>query len=57
MPYEVRLNQRTANVELLSRQGEKVLVSVDGKEYHLDVEKVGPGRLSILYRNKSFNMK
>lgn len=57
MPYEVRLNDRTAVVELLSRQGEKVLVSVDGKEYELDVERVGSGKLSILHRHKSFNIE
>lgn len=57
MPYEVKLNQRTAVVELLIRQGEKVLISVDGKEYNLDIEKVGEGKLSILYQHQSFNVE
>lgn len=57
MPYEVRIGQRTAAVELLSRQGKKILVAVDGREYELDVEKVGPGKLSVLHRNKSFNIE
>jgi biotin carboxyl carrier protein len=57
MPYEVKLNDRTAVVELLSRQGKKILVSVDGREYELDVERVGSGKLSILHRHKSFNIE
>lgn len=57
MPYEVKLNKRSANVELLSRKGNQVLVAVDGKEYQLDLEQVAKGKYSILYKNKSFNVE
>jgi biotin carboxyl carrier protein len=57
MPYEVKLNGRTANVELISRAGDKVLVAVDGKEYELDFVKVSPDSFSVLYRNKSYNLE
>ncbi len=57
MPYEVKVNKRTANVELLSREGHHVLIAVDGKEYNLDFEMVGKGKYSILHNNKSFNVE
>jgi biotin carboxyl carrier protein len=57
MPYEVRINQRTAIVELLSRKQEQLLVLVDGREYRLDVQQVGAGKLSILHNNKSYNIE
>ena len=57
MPYEIKLNGRTANVELISRAGDQVLVAVDGKEYSLDFVKVSPDSYSVLYRNKSYNLE
>ena len=57
MSYEVKINNRSANVELLSREGNHVLIAVDGKEYKLDFEMVGKGKYSILYNNKSFNVE
>ena len=57
MPYEVKINKRTATVDLLSRENNHVLIAVDGKEYRLDVEKVASGKYSILHHNKSFNVE
>lgn len=57
MAYEIQLNGRTARVEIISREENKVYVRVDGKEYQLDYVKVSPDRISILYRNKSFTME
>ncbi len=57
MPYEVKLDKRSAHVELLSREGNQVLIVVDGKEYQLDIEKVAKGKYSILYDHKSFNVE
>lgn len=57
MPFEVKLNGRTAHVELLSREGDQVLVTVDGKEYKLDFVRVAKGQYSILHRHKSFNVE
>ncbi|TVR42783.1 MAG: acetyl-CoA carboxylase biotin carboxyl carrier protein subunit [Bacteroidia bacterium] len=57
MSYQVKLKDRVAHVEILSRQKEQLLVSVDGKEYALDFVKIGKGSYSILYQNKSFNVE
>ncbi len=57
MPYEVKIGDRTANVELLSRNNEQVLILIDGKEYALDYVQVGPGRYSALLQNKSYNIE
>lgn len=57
MPYEVKLNDRIANVEVLSRQDNKVLVSVDGKEMELDFVKISQVSYSVLYQNKSYNIE
>jgi biotin carboxyl carrier protein len=57
MSYEVKVNNRSANVELLSREGNNVLIAVDGKEYKLDFEMVAKGRYSILHNNKAFNVE
>jgi biotin carboxyl carrier protein len=51
MSYEVKLKDRTAKVELLSRNGSQLAVSVDGKEYHLDFVKVKEGSYSIIHNN------
>ncbi|MEE4178035.1 MAG: biotin/lipoyl-containing protein [Bacteroides sp.] len=57
MSYEVKLNNRIANIELLSRQDNKVLVSVDGKEFELDFVKISNVSYSVIYQNKSFNIE
>ncbi len=57
MSYEIKLQNRIARVELLSRQGDQLLVAVDGKEYSLDFVRIGKGRYSILHKNKSYNVE
>lgn len=57
MPFEVKLNNRSAMVELLNREGDKVLIVVDGKEYNLDFVPVAKGKYSILHQNKSYNVE
>lgn len=57
MPFEVKLNDRIAKVELLSRQDNKLLVALDGKEFELDFVKVSEGSYSVIYQNRSFNIE
>ncbi len=57
MSYEVKLKDRIANVEILSRQGANLLVAVDGKEYVLDFVQISKGSYSILHQNKSYNVE
>jgi biotin carboxyl carrier protein len=57
MSYEVKINNRTAKVELLQWDGTYVNVKVDGKEYKLDFEKVNQGTFSIIHNNNSYNIE
>ncbi|HSV87058.1 MAG TPA: acetyl-CoA carboxylase biotin carboxyl carrier protein subunit [Bacteroidales bacterium] len=49
MSYEVKLQDRTAKVEVLSRNGNQLSVSVDGKEYQLDFVKIKEGNYSVIH--------
>lgn len=57
MKTEVNINGRTAEVELLHRQGNQVKISVDGQVHELDLEKVGDGIYSALLNGKSYNIE
>ncbi len=57
MSYEVKIKDRVARVEVLSQEGDQLLVSVDGREYPLDFVQIGKGSYSILHRNKSYNLE
>lgn len=57
MSYEVKIKDRVARVEVLSQEGDKLLVSVDGKEYPLDFVQIAKGSYSILHNNKSYNLE
>ena len=57
MSYQVRLNDRIAEIELLARTGNMVSVAIDGSEYTADVIMVEQGVYSILLNNKSYNVE
>ena len=57
MAYEIKLEHRTARIELLNRAGSKVLLSVDDRKYDLDVVEVEKGVYSILYNGQSYNVE
>jgi Acetyl/propionyl-CoA carboxylase, alpha subunit len=57
MSYEVRLNSRIAQVDLLSREGSVAGISVDGREYEADIIMVEPGVYSILLNGRSYNVE
>jgi biotin carboxyl carrier protein len=57
MAYEVKLEHRTAHIELLNRAGSKVLLKVDDLKYELDVVMVEKGVYSILYNGQSYNVE
>ncbi|TRZ69968.1 MAG: biotin/lipoyl-binding protein [Bacteroidetes bacterium] len=57
MTYEIKLEHRTARIELLSRAGNKVLLAVDDLKYELDVVMVEKGIYSILYNGHSYNVE
>jgi biotin carboxyl carrier protein len=57
MAYEVKMGDRIANVELLSRDGSKIYIAVDDKRYKVDLEMVEQGVYSILCDNVSYNVE
>ena len=57
MSYEVKINNRTAQVELIQWEGSYVHIKVDGKEYKLDFEKVNQGIFSMIHNHHSHNVE
>lgn len=57
MAYEIKLEHRTAKIELLNRAGSKMLLEVDDRKYDLDVVMVEKGVYSILYNGHSYNVE
>ena len=57
MSTEININDRTAQVDVLSKEGDKVRISIDGKTYEADVVMVEEGVYSILIDNKSHNIE
>ena len=57
MGYEVKIGDRTANVELLTRVGNKIYIRVDDKRYNVDLEMVEQGVYSIICDTKSYNIE
>jgi len=54
---EIKINDRNAQVELLAREGSKIVLSIDGKRYEADVEMVEDGVYSLIIGNKSHNIE
>ena len=52
---EIRIGDRVADVQLLSKEGNNVHISIDGVEYEVDVAMVERGGCSVLYAGKSYN--
>jgi len=57
MSLEIRLDDRYAKVELVSKEKNKLQVKVDDKLYELDMVKVEEGIYSILIDGKSYNVE
>ncbi|MBG0781361.1 MAG: acetyl-CoA carboxylase biotin carboxyl carrier protein subunit [Bacteroidales bacterium] len=57
MSYEIKVNDRIAQVELLSRNGNQIQVMLDNKLYDLDIVEVERGVYSIIHQNTSFNVE
>jgi biotin carboxyl carrier protein len=52
---EIHIGDRIANVELVSKDDNKVVISIDDKVYDLDVVMAENGVCSILHNGKSYN--
>jgi biotin carboxyl carrier protein len=57
MSYEIKINDRIAQVELLSRNGNQIQVMLDNKLYELDIVEVERGVYSLIHQNTSFNVE
>ncbi|HPE42980.1 MAG TPA: acetyl-CoA carboxylase biotin carboxyl carrier protein subunit [Bacteroidales bacterium] len=57
MSYEIKINDRIAQAELLSRNGNQIQVMLDDKLYELDIVEVERGVYSIIHDNSSFNVE
>ena len=52
---EIHVGKRVAEVELLSKDGNKVELMLDGKRYEVDVVLAQNGACSILHNGRSYN--
>ena len=52
---KAKIDNRTCEVELLSKDGNRVEISVDGKIYDIDVVMSENGFCSILHDGRSYN--
>lgn len=52
---EINIGDRVANVELISKDDNKVVISIDDKIYDLDVVMAENGLCSILHNGSSYN--
>jgi len=57
MSLEISINKRTANIEFLSRDENKIKIKVDDKTYDLDIVMVENGVYSLLMDGKSYNVE
>ena len=57
MSLEVRLDDRTVQVELVNKDDHSIEILVNGKLYKLDILMVEEGVYSILHNGKSYNVE
>ncbi len=57
MKLEIRIGERTAEVELIERNDNIAKVSVDGNVYEIDAAELQKGVFSVLHENKSYNIE
>jgi biotin carboxyl carrier protein len=57
MSLEVNIDKRTAIVELIYHEGDRVKIAVDNKIYELDIVMVEEGVYSVLLNNRSYNLE
>lgn len=57
MPVEIKINNRTCWVNLLSQDGNLLEIEVDGKVYHVDLLHTASGTFSIIESGRSYNIE
>ena len=54
---EIHIGDRVADVELISKEGNKVQLSIDGTPYDVDIVMAENGNCSVLHEGNSFNVE
>lgn len=54
---EIEINDKTVNLDKISEDGSRMVISLDGKKHEVDVLMVEQGVYSILYQGKSYNVE
>lgn len=54
---EIKINNRTVNIELISREGNLATVILNGKTYQVDILRVQPEVYSVLLNGLSYNVE
>ena len=54
MKVDIKINDRTAEVEMLENDGRVYKIKVDDKVYEIDSQQVKDGVFSVLFNNKSY---
>lgn len=57
MSLEIKINDRTTTVKLISQDGNLLEIEVDGKLYHVDLLHTPDGTFSIIESGKSYNIE
>ncbi|MCE1201795.1 MAG: acetyl-CoA carboxylase biotin carboxyl carrier protein subunit [Bacteroidia bacterium] len=57
MAYEIKIEDKIRNIEILSRDGNYYQIAIDNKVYELDIIEVEQGVYSVLHENSSFNVE
>lgn len=57
MNLDIEINDQILNLELINKVDNKYFITVDGKNYEVDLEEVEPGVFSVIYKNKSYNIE
>lgn len=57
MPVEIRINNRTAWVNLKNQNGNLLEIEVDGKMYQVDLLHTAGGTFSIIENGRSYNIE
>jgi biotin carboxyl carrier protein len=57
MSYEININDKTSNIELLNRDGNKAKIALDGKKVDVDIVMVEKGVYSIIIDGVSYNVE
>lgn len=57
MELELKVNQRSSIVKLISRDKNKIKFSIDRREYEIDMCKVEENEYSVLHKGLSYNIE